>query len=197
MSMIVSILATINLILAFLVLGSSILLIKWHDKLRYKHFIFKKRVRVLRQFKELYYSYELYRATQKEPSNLILDDKQLTLLLKKIFIGDKLSFYEGITQEQKEIKLQEKMNFLDRLSDDFKVLYNPKINLPIQSFIFWYRIILSDFVNYKKNLINGKIEALENNLSLKTGIKQLEFYYEKINNLSLSNDLEEGVQIKE
>ena len=197
MSIIVIILTTIDLILAVLVLGSNILLIKWHDKLIHKHFLFKKRARALRRFKELYHSYEIYRVDQKDRTDLIIDDERFKQLLRNNFIGEENFPTSGINQEQDRIEFRKKLYVLDNLADDFTVLYGSKTAMPVQSFIFWYRMILSDFLNYKKNLLDHSVEALENNVSIKTGLKNLDSCYKKLDNLSLLNYLEDGVQIKE
>jgi hypothetical protein len=195
MNLILIILTTIDLLLAFLALSIGIAMIKRQDKLRYHYFLFKKRARILRQFKELYYSYELYRLGPTQNSFLFLKEEKFKQLLRNNFLGKDLSFYDEINKEENVLKLQEKLRDLDNLADDFKVLYDEKKTLPVQNFIFWYRLLVRDFGMYKKNLIEGEIGTLENNMVLENHIKKIESCYGQLNDLSLFSHLESGVKI--
>lgn len=190
MGLISTILTTLDLIMAILVLGLAISIIKHQDKFRSKHLLFQEKFRVLRDFKELYYSYKLYRIDQE----LSIEEK-LDQLLNNNFLVNDFYFGEEKKIEQNKTKLHEKLKKLDNLESDFKLLFNEDNLLPIQSFIFWYRMFVSDFVLYRIKT-QEEIECSEYNTQFASEVKNLEKSYQKINELSLLRKLNNRIKLK-
>lgn len=195
MNLLLITLTTIDLMLALFILVIAVVIIKRQDKARYHYFLSKKRAQILRQFKEIYYSYEIYRVDYNQNSLLAVKEENVKQLLRNNFLGKDISFYERVDEENNVLKLQEKIRSLNNLADEFKVLYGEKKTLPIQSFIFWYRLLVHDFGVYKKNILEGRAGLLEDNIAIGKDINGIESCYKNLDDLSLLFRLDSEIEI--
>lgn len=183
--------AVIGLVLAIVILIIEVAFIKHQDKMRRDYFIFKKRARVLREFKEIYYSYCIYRAQNSEDIIYLLTSEKLNILSRNNFFGKNEELFNNLGLDQKYTKFLESINQLDLLFDDFSVLYSGEEVYPIQSFIFWYRAFILEIASYKKSE-----NSSPSTLSIELKMKSLESIYGQISESFVLNKLENQVKIK-
>lgn len=184
----------IGFVLALVILIIEVAFIRHQDKMRRDYFIFKKRMRALRGFKEIYYSYCVYRSHITEEISYLLTLEKLNELSRNDFFGRTEELFNNLSLNQRYQEFLEKFSRLDVLSDDFNILFTGKEAYPIQSFIFWYRSLIFEIATYKKN--KGSKNCPTNTLSIESKIKKLESAYKEINETFVLSKLEAQVKIK-
>lgn len=186
---------SIELLVSILALLGGILLIKRQDNKRHNYFLYKKRIRILREFKDIFYSYTLYRSSISQEIDVLLNDEKICQLTRNNFFKEKGNLFENLDCQNRYIFLQGKLNRLELLSDDFMILYDSKQSETIQTFIFWYKALLQDIASYKKGMLEEKVDYKKYTVSVKVKLKHLEEVYEILNESFLILELERQTKI--
>lgn len=197
MNLILISITSIELVLSVFALMGGIILIKRQDSLRHNYFLFKRRLRILREFKELFYSYTFYRESLLQENGSLMKDERISQLAKNKFFENKGDFFESLNDREKYLVFKEKLNKLDLLSDDFKLLYPDTQVEEIQSFIFWYRTLLSEIASYKRDILEGNSNFSNHQLMVELRIKNLEKSFQSLNEGFTIGLLENEAKLKD
>ena len=167
------------------------------SKMKIKHYMQKKRVRALRQFKALYYSYVLFRAFDDDFEGGVLEENRINQLYRNNYLGTDTSIFSLLKHKDSEsvLEIQNKLIRLDELSDELTILYDEFLILPVKNFIYWYKSFLDDLNKYDKNILQSMIENKKiNGINMK--LKKIEENYIEIEESLLLSQLLEKCKIK-
>lgn len=191
MNLVLLAITTIDLFLAIVILIAGIYLVKRQDRLRHDYFLCKKRARTLREVKELYYSYCLYRADLDKETDFLLKLGKINQLARNNFFGSKLALFNQLDQPQNYIQFKEKINELDLLADEINILFPNQPAHTVETFLFWYRTLLLEIGAYKKEGDNASYVC-----TIEIKLKHLEEVYKTIEESFLLGELGTLVKVK-
>ena len=186
----------IDIVLAIMIIVTSVSLTKRQDRLRHYHYVFRKRLRLLRHFKALYHSYSLYRSAFGLGVDNFLKDEQLYQLARNEYLGEDVSCLATLDKHGAYQIFREKLHQLDLLSEDLEVLYSEGEAKLMQDFIFWYRILLSEIGNRKRQASKENELDPIHRRSMEAEVKNLERCYQELQESRLLGDLEAKVKLK-
>ncbi|WKB49908.1 hypothetical protein QYH60_13215 (plasmid) [Lactococcus lactis subsp. lactis] len=169
----------LEVIVLILVVGGGVLLILILKRFKKELVLYKKRIRIIQDFKEIYDSYCRYRVDIFEDTSDLLEHNRVGELACNKFWGDEELFKNINCQDDYHI-FQSKLCRLETLSEDFNILYEGTEGELIQSFIFWYHTLILQIGFYQNRLAEGNINYARHEPSLKAKITQLEKIYKKI-----------------
>lgn len=185
----------IDFILLIIVSIAAVRFIKCQSYIRYNHFMYRKRRKLLCHFKALYGSYSHYRSTFRLGSEELLKDKQLVKLLQNDYLGKSGSCLNPLENRDSYLLFREMLQQLDLLSEDIKVFYKREEAQVMQDFIFWYRMVLSELGSVKKGAEKGKILKPLRHRTLLAEVKNLERCYQALQENNLIRSLESKIEI--
>ena len=190
MGIILSVVNSIEILLATIILFMAVHIVKRQDKLRKNHYLFRQRVKVLRDFRRLYDNFSSCMTATKKTKSFMDKNKIQEIVLNDCFD------YESMGQEQQnnEINLRQKLNRLDALSADFHILYDKEEIRLIENFIFWYHLLLIE-VWHNKIRLNDSRDFNLITQHFEGELKNLEQSYRSIKDSQIISKLEKETQL--